>query len=334
MNPYIKAISYYLPAKVITNNDLCVDFPELNEEEIYKSSGIKSRHISDKDEIGSDLAYNAAEIFFKEYNFKKEEIDFLLFCTEGLDYKAPATSCILQHRLKLPKTCGALDIPYGCTGFVYGLSVAKGLIESGQAKNVLLLTADIPSKVIHPKDKELRIIFGDGGAATLISCTSENKNIGKFVFGTDGSGYDKLIVRKSGTREYMTKEWLDSYADSDGMKFGKMEMKSSDIFLFAMKTVPLMIKELLEKECLKQEEIDLFVFHQANVQMLEVLRRKMKIPAEKFIIDMKDVGNTVSASIPIALKNAIDKGLIKDGNKIMLCGFGIGLSWAGTIVRM
>ena len=118
------------------------------------------------------------------------------------------------------------------------------------------------------------------------------------------------------------------------MKFGKMEMKSSDIFLFAMKTVPLMIKELLEKECLKQEEIDLFVFHQANVQMLEVLRRKMKIPAEKFIIDMKDVGNTVSASIPIALKNAIDKGLIKDGNKIMLCGFGIGLSWAGTIVRM
>jgi 3-oxoacyl-[acyl-carrier-protein] synthase III len=334
MNAYIKAISYYLPEKVLTNKDLCADFPELNEDEIYKSSGIKSRHISAPAEIGSDVGFHAAENFFKEHHINKEEIDFLLFCTEGLDYKAPATSCILQHRLNLPKTCGALDIPYGCTGFVYGLSVSKGLIESGQAKNILLLTSDVPTKVIEPRDKELRIIFGDGGAATLISCTTENKNIGKFVFGTDGSGYDKLIVRTSGSREYITKEWLEAFKDSDGMKWGRMEMKSSEIFLFAMKIVPVMVKELLEKEQLLLEDIDLFVFHQANVQMLEVLRRKMKIPVERFIVDMEGVGNTVSASIPIALKRAMDKGLIKNGSNIMLCGFGIGLSWAGTIVKI
>jgi 3-oxoacyl-[acyl-carrier-protein] synthase-3 len=334
MNSYIKAISYYLPKKVLSNRDLCLEFPELNEDDIFKKSGIKYRHIAANGEIGSDVAFFAAELFFKEHDIKKEEIDFLLFCTEGLDYKAPATSCILQDRIGLPKACGALDIPYGCTGFVYGLSVAKGLVESNQAKNVLLLTADIPSTVIHPKDIELRIIFGDAGAATLISNTNSDKKIGKFVFGTDGSGYENLIVRKSGTREFMTKEWLDHYADADGMKLGKMEMKSSEIFLFALKVVPPMIRELLEKENLQLEDIDLFVFHQANIQMLEVIRKKMRIPSEKFIIDMENVGNTVSATIPIVLKDLIDKGLVKKGNKIMLCSFGIGLSWAGTIVEM
>jgi len=196
------------------------------------------------------------------------------------------------------------------------------------------VTADAPSKVLYPKDKDLRIIFGDGGAATHIAATSEDKCIGKFVFGTDGSGYDKLIVRSSGTREFATREWLDNYADVGGMTLGRLEMKSSDIFLFAMKVVPPMVKELLEKENMMTEDIDLFVFHQANVQMLEVLRKKMKIPAGKFIIDMENYGNTVSASIPIALKNAMDKGLVRSGSRIMLCGFGIGLSWAGTIIKL
>ena len=334
MNSYIKAISYYLPEKILSNKDLCAEFPELNEEDIFKKSGVKQRHITAAGEIGSDLAFHAAEKFFQEHDIAKEEIDYLLFCTEGLDYKAPATACILQDRLQLPKSCGSLDIPYGCTGFMYGISVAKGLVESQQAKNVLLLTSDIPSTVIHPKDIELRIIFGDAGAATLISHTEDSMKIGKFVFGTDGSGYQHLIVRQSGTREFMTKEWLEQHADADGMKLGKMEMNSSEIFLFAMKVVPPMIRELLIKENLLIEDINLFVFHQANTQMLEVIRRKMKIPVEKFIIDMVNVGNTVSATIPIALKNAMDDGLVKKGDKIMLCSFGIGLSWAGTIIEI
>ncbi len=334
MNSCIKAISYYLPETMLSNADLCSIFPELKEEEILKSSGIKCRHISAPDQIASDIAFAAAEKLFEEHHINREEIDYLLYCTEALDYIAPATACILQYRLHLPKTCGTLDIPYGCTGFVYGLSVAKGLIESNQAKNVLLLTSDNPTKVIHPKDKELRIIFGDAGAATLLSATTGKNNIGQFVFGTDGSGYQHLIVRKTGFREVITREWIDENSDADGMRMGKMEMNSSEIFLFVLKVVPPMIRALLEKEHLMLQDIDLFVFHQANAQLLEIVRRKMKIPAEKFIIDMEKVGNTVSASIPIAFKNAMDKGLVKKGNKIMVCGFGIGLSWAGTIIEM
>jgi 3-oxoacyl-[acyl-carrier-protein] synthase III len=333
MNSFIKAISYYLPEKTLSNSDLCNIFSELNEETLYKSTRIQSRHISAPDEIGSDIAFSAAEIFFKEHNIDRESIDFLLFISEAYDYIAPATSCILQSRLGLPLHCGAMDIPYGCTGYVYGLSVAKGLIESGQATNVLLLTSDVPTKVIHPADKELRIIFGDAGSATLISATTENIRIGKFVFGTDGRGYDKLIVRRSGFREAITQEWLTTHKDADGMRFGRMEMNSTDIFLFVMRMVPPMVRELLEKSALVLEDINWFVFHQANYQMLEVVRKKLKIPAEKFIIDMEDVGNTVSVSIPIALKNLMNKDLVKKGDKIMLCGFGIGLSWAGTIVE-
>ncbi len=334
MNAYIRAISYYLPEKVVSNKDLCADFPDLTDDEIFRSSGIKYRHISAPDEIGSDMGFYAAEKLFSEHDIGKEDIDFLLFCTEGLDYKGPAICCILHERLHLPRKCGALDIPYGCSGFVYGLSVAKAFVESGMAKNILLITSDVPSKVIHPADKDLRIIFGDGGAAILLCATADKSNIGSFVFGTDGSGFEKLIVRKSGTREFITKQWLEKYDDLGGLKWGRMEMKSSDIFLFALKVVPPMISELLTKENLSLNDIDLFVFHQANVQLLEVIRKKVKIPKEKFIIDMENTGNTVSASIPIATRNAWDKGLVRKGDKIMFCGFGIGLSWAGTIVEM
>ena len=334
MKAYIKAISYYLPEKVITNKDLCADFTDLTEDKIFQSTRVQKRHISASHEIGSDLGFNAAEILFKEHNIQREDVDFLLFCSEALDYISPSTACILQNRLHLSKSTGSLDIPYGCSGFVYGLSVAKGLIESEQATNILLITSDIPSKVIHPEDVELKLLFGDAGAATLISKRESNNGIGKFVFGTDGSGYENLIVRKSGFREFMTREWLDQYSEFDGMKYGRLEMKSSNIFLFAIKVVPQMVRDILVKENLEIEDIDFFIFHQANFQMLELLRKKLRIPTEKFIIDMEDFGNTVSASIPIALSRALKAGKIKTGNKVMFCGFGIGLSWSGTIVEI
>jgi 3-oxoacyl-[acyl-carrier-protein] synthase-3 len=330
---YIKAISYYLPNKVLSNQDLARIYPDLNSNEIKENTKVELRHISNDDEIGSDLGFMAAKLLFENYSIDKNEIDFLLFCSEGLDYSAPSTACILQNKLDLSKHIGSLDIPYGCSGFIYGLSVAKGLIESQQAKNILLITADTPSKVIHPEDFELRLIFGDAGAATLISSRTSN-GIGKFKFGTDGSGYDKLIVRKSGIRERMTVDWLEKYKDIGGMPLGRMEMKSSDIFLFAMKVVPRMVSELLQKEELEIANIDFFVFHQANYKMLEVLRKKLKIPKEKFIIDIEDVGNTVSASIPIAFSRALNSGKIQTGDHVMLCGFGIGLSWCGTIVQV
>ncbi len=333
MKAYIEALSYYLPKNKLSNDELAEIYPQLDSFLISDIAKIKSRNIANSDEISSDLGYKAAEILFQNYSIKKEEIDFLLFCSEGLDYSAPSTACILQDRLNLPKQIGALDIPYGCSGFVYGLSIAKGLIESKQANKVLLITSDTPSKVIHPEDVELRIIFGDAAAATLIS-SRMSQGLGKFIFGTDGSGFDKLIVRNSGLREPLTSDWLEKNKDIGGLPMGRLEMKSNDVFLFAMKVVPKMVSDLLEGAGMKITDIDFFVFHQANYQMLEVLRKKLSISKEKFIIEMEDVGNTVSASIPIAFSRALHSGKIKSGDRVMLCSFGIGLSWAGTIIQV
>jgi 3-oxoacyl-[acyl-carrier-protein] synthase-3 len=336
MGAYIKAISYYLPEKTLTNTELCELFPELNDDDIFRRTGVRQRHISAPLEIGSDVAYASGLKFFEEQQVNRDEIDFLLFCTEGLDYKAPTSACVLQDRLELPKSSGAMDIPMGCTGFVYGLGLAKGLIETHQLRNVLLLTSDVPSKVIHPEDQELRMIFGDAGAATLISNGYDNvdSSIGQFVFGTDGSGAKNLMVNYSGAREPMTKDWLDEYKDADGMKWGKMKMNGVEIFIFSIRVVPPMIDELLAKNEITFDQVDLFIFHQANGYLLEILRKKLKIPREKFFVSMAQVGNTVSATIPIALHEAQRAKVAKKGDRIMLVSFGIGYSWSGTLITL
>ncbi len=332
MSAYIKAISYYLPDNVLTNEELSRLFPEYTPEEIFRRTGIKERHFSSPDEIPSDAAVIAAEKFFKEHPAcKKEDIDFLIFCTEMVDRRGPATACILQNRIGLPVTAGAIDIPMGCSGFVYGLLVAQSLVNSGAAKNVLFLTGDAATKVIHPADHELRMIFGDAMAATLIS-NNDSGSIGGFVFGTDGSGAQNLIVEGCCGAEKPTREWLDKYADAGGMAYGKLSMNGTEILNFTLKRVPPMVKQLLEKEKLALEDIDLFIFHQASGFMLEVLRRKMKIPKEKFFTNMEYIGNTVAATIPLALYDALKAGLIKKGSKVMIAGFGIGYSWGATVL--
>jgi len=336
MKACIKAISYYLPEKTLTNQQLCEIFPELDEGMIFKKSGVRTRHIVAPGEIGSDVAYSSAIRLFEEHDYAPSDIDFLIFCTEAFDYIAPSSACILQDRLGLSKDAGAIDIGDGCSGFVYSLSMAKGLIESGQAANVLLLTSETPSTVIHPDDAPLRMIFGDGGAATLVCENSEDhiSQIGNFVFGTDGSGAENLIIRPSGFREPITEEWLEKHKEIGGLKFGRMEMSAQKIFIFVLKVVPPMIEKLLKKSGLKQNDIDLFVFHQPNGYLLEVLRRKLNIPESKYVIHMEECGNTVSATIPIALKEAINSGRAKKGDRILIAGFGIGYSWAGTIVTL
>ncbi|MBI2270631.1 MAG: ketoacyl-ACP synthase III [Bacteroidetes bacterium] len=341
MKSYISHISYYLPEQTLTNADLCKLFPNTTEEDIFERSGIKTRHIALSEEDrsfgipGSDLAYYSAIKLFDEYKIDPATVDFLLLCTEGLDYKAPATANILQDRLNLPKHSGAIDIPMGCTGFVNGLSVAKGLIESGQATKVLLLTAEVPSFVIHPDDLELRMLFGDGAAATLIEGhTGKEAKIGPFVFGSNGSGAKHMLVKSSGVREAIDEQWLHKYKNVDGMKHGIMEMNGREIFIFALKEVPAMVNTLLSKAGLEKDKIDLYIFHQANAFLLETLRKKLRIPKEKFFVYLEEVGNTVSASIPIALKEAINSGKAKKGDKIVLAGFGIGFAWAGTIITL
>ncbi len=318
----IKAIEYYLPSAVLTNEQLAMDFPDFPADKIYEKTGIRTRHISADDEFSSDLAINAAKKLFDSKIILKEDVDFLVFCTQTPDYLLPTTACILQDILGLPRSAGAIDVNLGCSGFVYGLSIAKGLIESGQAKNVLLLTADTYSKLMEPSDKSVRAIFGDGAAATLISAVNYSKPcIAPVLFGTDGSGWKNLCVQGRGMR---------TYGDINADPF--LRMQGPEIFSFTLDAVPDAVSGLLARENLDLNDIDLFVFHQANQYMLEHLRKKMSIPVEKFLVAMDFCGNTVSSTIPIALKEAQTRKELGGCHKVMLVGFGVGYSWAGSIV--
>lgn len=328
INSYIRAIDYYFPDNIEYNDP---------EDKMTKKIGIEIKNIAGTDEYASDLAVAAATKLFTSGNVDPSEIDFLIYCTQSPEYYLPTTACIIQDRLGLPTTCGALDINLGCSGYIYGLSLAKGLIESGSAQNVLFLTSDTYSKYINPRDRSVKLLFGDAASATLIS-TSENlqfSQIGPFTFGTDGKGANNLIVYAGGLREPITSESIIETEDEFGnvRSRSNLYMNGSEIFNFAMKQVPNAVNDLLKKTNGTIENFDYFVFHQANQYMLESLRRKMKIPNDKFLIEFSDCGNTVSSSIPIALIRAFKSGRIKNGDKVLLVGFGVGYSWgAGSVV--
>lgn len=332
MKAYIKGISYYLPEKVVTNQELLKDFPEWSVEKVTSKLGIAKRHIAAKDELSSDMAIKAAKKLFEEYNIQPEDIDFVMFCTQSPDYYLPTTACIIQDQLGIPTSAGAVDFNLGCSGFVYGLSLAKGLIFSGIAKNILLLTAETYSKFIHPKDKSNRAIFGDAAAATLVS-SSGLAEICDFSLGTDGKGAGNLMVKTGGVRNRELLNDLSFDEAGNPASSDHLYMDGSEIFNFTLEMVPLLVQETLVRNKLTIEEIDLFVFHQANKYLLNFLRRKIKIPEDKFYYYIEDVGNTVSSSIPIALHEAMKENKIDEGNKILLAGFGVGYSWAGAVLQ-
>lgn len=323
----IMAIEYHFPANKITNDP---------DNKLTKKIGISTRYIAAKEETASDLAIQAAEKLFEKGICKKSEIDFLLFCTQSPDYILPTTACIIQEKLKLSTSCGALDFNLGCSGFVYGLSLAKGLIDSGQAKNILLITADTYSKFINEQDMSTMLLFGDAAAATLISGYSGGNAIGPFVFGTDGSGANDLIIYAGGSREPVHPETFREVEDSKGNSRARnnLYMHGSEVFNFAMREVPKAINELLIKENTTLDDYDYFVFHQANKYMLDALRRRIGIDQKKFSIQLNDSGNTVSSTIPIALKREIELGHVKNGDQVMLVGFGVGLSWSVCSIKV
>lgn len=331
MKPGIKAIEYALPKNVLTNQDLEKDFHDWTAEKILEKTGIETRHIAEATECASDLAYSAALKLFAKNNINPKLIDFILFATQSPDYYLPTTACILQDRLGIPKNAGALDFNLGCSAYIYGLAVAKSLVVAGIARNVLLLTAETYSKYIHKNDKSNRTIFGDGASASLIC--NEGHTIGNFDLGTDGSGNDVLIVPAGGSRiPHSPETAIDEEFENSIRSKNNLYMDGPEVFNFTIKVVPQSIKNLLEKSKLVLEDVDLFVFHQANKFMLDFLRKKVKIPEDKFVIDLKEVGNTVSSTIPIALKRAEESGRLKPGDKVLLIGFGVGLSWGSCIL--
>lgn len=328
----ILGIEYALPEKVVSNEELAILFDNWTAEKIKKKTGIVSRHVTAENETAADLGVMAAEQLIAKNIIPKEEIDFVLCVTQSPDYKLPTTACIIQDILGLPKKIGAFDINLGCSGYIYGLATAKSLVETGIANNVLLITAETYSKHINPLDKSTRTIFGDGAAATLVG--HGGMEIGCFDLGTDGSGKDFLIIPTSGARKACTPETaIERKIDGNVRSEDNLYMSGADIFEFTIREVPATVKRILKKENLKKDSVDLFVFHQANQFMLDFLVKLMKLDKQKFYMNFADTGNTVSASIPIALKRAMDEGVVKPNQTIVLCGFGVGLSWGSTVIR-
>ena len=329
MKAYIKDIAYYLPKQVLTNEQIAERFPEWSAEKVAGKVGITERHITADDETATDMAQKAAEQLFAQ-GVDKSQIDFVLLCTQSPDYFLPSSACILQDRLGLSKDCGAFDFNLGCSGYEYGLAVAKGLIVAGIARNILLLTSETYTKYIHPQDKGNMTIFGDGASATLVS-TQGFAEIGEVVLGTDGSGAENLIVRSLAARNKALMN--DAQSDEDGniVSGDHLYMHGGNVFNFTADVVPDMVEKLLKKSGLQQDDVNLWVFHQANKYMINYLRKLLDIDKDKFYIFMEKVGNTVSSTIPIALCEARKEDRMH-GN-VLLAGFGVGLSWGGVMLH-
>jgi 3-oxoacyl-[acyl-carrier-protein] synthase-3 len=315
----------------LTNEDLIQDFPEWSVDKIIDKVGVNKRHIAAEDETATDLAIKAASKLF-EQGINKECVDYILFCTQSPDYFLPASACIIQDRLSLSKNIGAIDFNQGCSGFVYGLSLAKGLILGNIAKNVLLLTAETYTKKLHERDKGNRTIFGDGASATLVS-TDGFAEIGEFCLGTDGSGAENLIIKTGAARYPEKSDEVMFDNDNNPISPDYIYMNGSEIFSFTLENVPNLIKSVLEKNGIEKDDVDLFIYHQANKYMLDFLRKKSKIEQEKFYICLSKFGNTVSSTIPIAICEAMKTGNLKKGMKSLLAGFGVGYSWGGVFLK-
>lgn len=326
---YIKAIAHYVPDTVIDNETLSNEFKVWSADSIKHKLGIDKRHIAGN-ETTSDLAIKSAEELFSKYNISRNDIDFILLCTQSPDYVLPTTACIVQHKLDIPTTAGALDFNLGCSGYVYGLAIAKGLIQSNVAKNILLITSETYSKYIHKQDRANKTIFGDAATSTLIS-TDGFAEILDFELGTDGSGYDKLIVKNGGSN-HPDKDGIDNIDSFNNITNpNNLYMDGPAIFQFTSVAVPKLVNSILQKHNLIIDDLDLTIFHQANSFILEHLRKKIGIPKEKFYIYINEHGNTVSSTIPIALEHAYENNKI-NGN-ILLTGFGVGLSWAACMLQ-
>lgn len=319
MKVAIKAIEYYLPDKVEDNDDLLMDIPGMNTTKMFGKTGILTRRLAEKNQCASDLGIKAAEKLLKKSRFDRRKIDVLIFCTQSPDYFLPTTACIMQDKLKLGTSTASFDINLGCSGYIYGLAVGSSLIESGLYSNVLLVCADTYTKYISKTDKTCRPIFGDAGSATLLQKSGKKNGMGPFILGSDGSGAGNLIVSGGAARNKDEKAII--------------KMDGAKVFMFSISQVPQCIKELLFLAGKGLEDVDHFFLHQASKVVLDNIARRLAIPDKKMFRGCERIGNTVSASIPISLKQAICQKKLHKGDRIMLVGFGVGYSWGACLIQ-
>lgn len=332
----IQAIESHLPERRLGNAELSELYPGWSAEKILQKTGIAERAVAGEHECASDLAVAASERLIERTGISRDRIDLLMLCTQSPDYVLPTTACLIQDRLGLSTSTAAFDFNLGCSGYPYGLAMAKGLLESGTATCALLLMAETYTKYIHPMDKSVRTLFGDAASATLISLGDrELSSLGPFVLGTDGSGSANLIVPMGGARRPHDGRPLPQHVDDSGniRTDANLFMNGPAILEFTMRRIPSVVQALLDRAGLAMQDVDQFVFHQASEFMLRYLQRKLAIPDEKFTVALSTCGNTVSSTIPIALQAQVQAGRVRRGDLLMLVGFGVGYSWGAGLVR-
>jgi len=322
----IGPIAVHFPERVETNAQLQAENPDWDVPLIAEKTGISLRHIAATNETASDLGVKACQKLFQEHDIDPQSIDFLMLCTQTPDYPLPTTACLVQDRLGLSTQCGALDFNLGCSGFVYGLSLAQGLMASGQCKRILLVTAETYSKYINPDDRSLRTIFSDAAAATLVEASDEPR-LSRFEFGTDGSGADTLIVSDGGARSSdeairprHRKRWSS-----------RLYMDGPSLMSFTIGAIPQLVREMVGKANMQLSDISHFLMHQATRKMLEHLQTALNVDEERLPIRLEDRGNTVSSTLPILIHDLRNEGKLQAGSQNVLVGFGVGWSWAGCI---
>ena len=323
-------IEYYLPEKVVTNEEFDKQFPEWNVEKALNTVGVKSRHYAEENETALDLAKEAIKKLFKKYPELTTKIDGLIFCTQSPDYVMPSNSFLIQRDFNLNQNMVCYDINLACSGYIYGLMQASALLSTGLCHNILIVTGDTYSKYLKPDDRSTRLLFGDGASVSWVGSPNPLcpkpmlESFVDFSLASDGAGWDKFIIEAGGCRNPLTK------ANEEG---SKIYMNGLQVLNFVNSKVTVQLKTFMEKHALNTENVEQFVFHQASRLALETLKTRFKIPQEKVTDNLIHVGNTVSSSIPIALKDYMTKNTPKDGSNVVLCGFGVGFSWGTMLAK-
>lgn len=331
----IMGTAYVLPDQALTNEMLAAENPGWDMARVMTRTGVATRYVTRADETAFDLGCRACDLLFAEHPEARERIDAILFCTQSEDYVMPPNSSLLHGYLSLPEDVFAIDFNLACSGFVYGLAIAQSLLAGNTATNVLLVTADTYSKHINPGDRAARTLFGDGAAATWLAASESDRGLVDVMCSTSGKQYGMFIVPAGGSRTPRTTETGIAHADGSGnlRSLENIAMDGAGILSFVNARVPRQVASILARAQMTMEDIDLVIFHQASRIALDSLNLRLRIPTAKLFSNLREVGNTVSASIPIALRDATDQGRIRPGDRILLCGFGVGMSWATAILQ-
>lgn len=320
----ISGIGSYVPDNVITNEDLS-KIVDTSNEWIIERTGIQERRIVDEKTATSDIASVAAERALKDARLKPEDIDLIIVATATSDHSFPSTACIVQKNIGATRAA-AFDISVGCSGFVYGLTVGEQFIRSGLYERVLVIGAETLSKIVDWQDRNTCVLFGDGAGACVLERCEENMGILASELGSDGTNGSVLIQPAGGSRQPANEETV-----KNRLHFIKMEGR--EVFKFAVRVMDKASQSVIEKANLKLEDIDFLVPHQANVRIIDAAAKKLALDQDKVYVNLNKYGNMSSASIPVALQEAIEKKKIKKGDNVLLVAFGAGLTWASMIIK-